>query len=145
MDPQFEELARRIADDVEKRFSKRFEEAEERLEERLAKRVADDVNARFVERFQAAETRLSAQFAGAEARLSAQFTGAEERLATGAKMHMEELRSMIKVTAEGYGATLDRIDRQLAELNAKFDTKFGDHDKVLLDHASRISALERSQ
>ena len=134
MDPQFEELARHIADDVEKRFSKRFEEAEERLEERLAKRVADDVNARFVERFQAAETRLSAQF-----------TGAEERLATGAKMHMEELRSMIKVTAEGYGATLDRIDRQLAELNAKFDTKFGDHDKVLLDHASRISALERSQ
>lgn len=134
MDPQFEELARHIADDVEKRFSKRFEEAEERLEERLAKRVANDVDARFVERFQAVE-----------ARLSAQFTGAEERLANGAKMHMEELRSMIKVTAEGYGATLDRIDRQLAELNAKFDTKFGDHDKVLLDHASRISALERSQ
>ena len=60
-------------------------------------------------------------------------------------MHMERLETVVKLAAEGYGATLDRIDRELSELNAKVDSKFGDHDKVMLDHAARISALERSQ
>ena len=90
MDPQFEELARRLADDVDGRFLRRIEQFEKR-----------------------------------------------------AQVYMEELRSTVKLAAEGYGATLDRIDRQLAELNAKVDTKFGDHERVLQDHASLIKALER--
>jgi hypothetical protein len=113
MDPQFQELAKHIADDVEKRFEgvivKRLGEAEKRLGDVIDKRLSD----------------------------------AEKGLSDGAKMHMEELRSEIKLGAEGYGATLERIERQLTELNAKVDTKFGDHDKVLLDHATRNSALER--
>ena len=90
MDPQFEELARRLAGDVDGRFLQRIEQFEKR-----------------------------------------------------AQVYMEELRSTVKLAAEGYGATLERIDRQLADLNAKVDTKFGDHDTALLDHASRIKALER--
>jgi DNA anti-recombination protein RmuC len=179
MEPQFEELAKHIADDVEKRFSKRFDDAEERLErvivdrlgdaekglskrfdhaeERLERVIVDrlgdaekGLSKRFDEaeeglskRFDEAEERLSKRFDEAEERLSKRFDGAEQRLSEGARMNMEELRSTIKVAAEGYGSTLDRIERQLTELNTKFDTKLGDHDRVLRDHASRISALER--
>jgi DNA anti-recombination protein RmuC len=64
MDPQFEELAKHIADDVEKRFSKRFDDA-------------------------------------------------EERLSNGARANMEELKTAIQLSAEGYGATLEAIDRRL--------------------------------
>ena len=64
MDPQFEELAKHIADDVEKRFSKRFDDA-------------------------------------------------EERLSNGARANMEEVKTAIQLAAEGYGATLDRIERHI--------------------------------
>ena len=74
MDPQFEELARHVADEVEKRVSKRVR-------------------------------------------------GAEKRLARGTRVHMEDLKSVVTLAAEGYGATLDRIERQLTELNTKWDTK----------------------
>ncbi len=133
MDAQFEELAQRLADDVERRFAKRFDESEVRLEERLAtrleerlpKRVADDV-----------EMRL-------EGVIIRRLDEAETRLSEGARVYMEELKSLVKLSAEGYGATLEHIERQLTELNTKFEIKVGDHDRVLHDHASRIKALER--
>jgi hypothetical protein len=105
MDPQFEELAQRVADDVEKRFSKRFDEAEKRLEGVIVGRLDD------------AEEGLAQTFEGAETRLSKQFADAEKRLSDGARMHMEDLKTTVTVVAEGYGATLDRIERRLTELN----------------------------
>ena len=117
MEPQFEELAQRIADVVDQRFAPRFNDAEKQL---------------------------TSRFDDAEKRLGTAFADAEKRLSHGMKMHTEQLKDVVKLAAEGYGATLERIDRQLAELNAKVDTKFGDNDKVLQDHASRINALERT-
>ena len=107
MEPQFEELAQRLADDVERRFAKRFDESEVRLEERLAtrleervaKRVADDV-----------EMRL-------EGGIIRRLDEAETRLSEGARVYMEELKSLVKLSAEGCGATLEQIERQLTELN----------------------------
>jgi hypothetical protein len=93
MDPQFEELARHVADEVEKRVSKRVR-------------------------------------------------GAEKRLARGTRVHLEDLKSVVTLAAEGYGATLDRIERQLTELNSKWDTEIVDHDRVLADHNRRIAKLE---
>jgi hypothetical protein len=126
--------------DVEKRLDgviiKHLGDAEKRLGGVIVKHLGD------------AEKRLDGvivkRLGEAETRLTEQFTAAEQRLSDGAKLHMEKLETVVQLTAEGYGAVLDRIDRQLAELNAKVDTKFGDHDKVLLDHGTRISALERS-
>jgi hypothetical protein len=141
MDPQFEQLAKHIADDLEKRLGgvivKQLGDAEKRLDGVIVKRLGD------------AEDRLGGvivkQLGDAEKRLTEQFTAAETRLSEGARVNMEELKSTVKLAAEGYGATLDRIERRLDELNAKVDTKFGDHDKVLMNHASRISRLESSQ
>ena len=111
MDPQFEELAKHIADDVEKR-----------LDSVVVKRLGE-----------------------AEKRLTEKFTKAEERLSNGAKMNMEELKGVVKLAAEGYGATLERIERQLTDLNTKWDTTISDHDKALKNHGRRITALERRQ
>ena len=112
MDPQFQELARHIADDVVKRIDgvvvKRLGEAEKGFDELIVKRLGE----------------------------------AEKRLSDGAQMNMEELRTATRLVAEGYGVTLERIERQLNELNTKWDTTIGDHDKALRDHAARITALE---
>ncbi len=47
---------------------------------------------------------------------------------------LEDARDSIKKAAEGFQATLDRIETDLGELNKKVDVKFGDHDKVLANH-----------
>ena len=104
MDPQFEELAQHIANDVDKRIAKHLNAAEKRLAKR--------------------------------------FRAAEKRLSNGARMNMEELRAATKLAAEGYGATLEQIERRLNELNSKWDTQISDHDKALTKHAERITALE---
>jgi cell division septum initiation protein DivIVA len=59
-----------------------------------------------------------------------------------ARIYRESLRDEVRLAAEGYGATLERIERELADLNAKFDIKFTDHDRVLTDHNRRITKLE---
>lgn len=51
-------------------------------------------------------------------------------------------KETVRNAAEGYGATLERIERDLREMNQRFDVKFGDHDGVLTNHNQRITALE---
>lgn len=57
-------------------------------------------------------------------------------------LNMDDLKQEVKLAGEGYGATLEGIERQLVELNAKVDTKFSDHDSILADHGLRITTLE---
>jgi septation ring formation regulator EzrA len=57
---------------------------------------------------------------------------------------LEDSRDDVKKAAEGFQATLDRIETDLGELNKKVDVKFGDHDKVLANHNARITVLEAS-
>ena len=63
----------------------------------------------------------------------------EERL----QIHFEGVTQLVKLGAEGYGATLQKIERELADLNKKVDIKFADHDLVLSSHNIRITKLER--
>jgi hypothetical protein len=143
MDPQLEEIVRQIADAVDRRLATRFDDAEERLtkqfagaEERLSKQFAD-AEARLAQQFTDAEGRLVKQFSDAEGRSAKQFADAENRLSEGAKAHMEELRTLVQLSAEGYGATLEKIERELVALNTKVDTKFADHAKILRQQAGR--------
>ena len=132
MDPHFETLASTIADAVTKRLELRFEKLE-RLEPRLAQ-------------LEQLEPRL-AQLDGLEERLTAhvdkQLAGAVAELKHHAQMHKEELKEDVKKAAEGYDATLRKIERELADLNAKVDTGFRDHDLILKDHSERIVKLEQ--
>lgn len=88
---------------------------------------------------------LSEQIAGQGgqiAELSKQLSETKVELKSQARINMEELKSEVKLAA-GYGATLEGIERQLHDLNTKFDTKFVDHDLVLANHNARISKLEQ--
>lgn len=90
---------------------------------------------------------ISKQLGGVENRLAAHVSGEVSKgvdvLKHQAELHREGLRQDVLSAAEGYGANLDRIERELAALNRKVDTKFGDHDLVLADHNRRIVKLER--
>jgi len=92
-----------------------LEELAERLKRELATVVAD-------------------QFAAAEGRLVGQF-----------RIHAEEMKAQVRLSAEGYGATLEGIDRRLRDLATKWNTKITDHDLVLSDHAKRVQTLERKK
>ena len=56
----------------------------------------------------------------------------------------EDAKDSVKKAAEGYGATLERIETDLGELNRKVDTGFSDHHRTLANHNERLVALERS-
>ena len=49
----------------------------------------------------------------------------------------------VKKAAEGYGGTLERIERDLNEFRSEWRHKSDDTDRVLTDHVNRIVALER--
>ena len=40
---------------------------------------------------------------------------------------------------------VEHVERQLTELNEKLDTKIGDHDSILTNHAERIAKLEQNK
>ena len=54
----------------------------------------------------------------------------------------EDAKDSAKKAAEGYGATLDRIERDLGDMNRQMGEKFSDHDRVLATHNDRLLTLE---
>lgn len=56
---------------------------------------------------------------------------------------LEEAKVSVQNAAEGYGATLGRIERELGEFRAERKNKAEDTDRVLANHVDRIVTLER--
>ena len=54
-----------------------------------------------------------------------------------------DAKDSVKKAAEGYGGTLERIERDLNEFRSEWRHKSDDTDRVLTDHVNRIVALER--
>lgn len=54
-----------------------------------------------------------------------------------------DAKDSVKKAAEGYGGTLERIERDLSEFRSEWRNKSDDTDRVLTDHVNRIVALER--
>ena len=123
MDPQFQELAKEIADAVEKRLSGAFEG-------RIATRVEERLSGAF-------EQRVKTHLDTLEERVKTHINNFEQRAETRMKMHFENLETKVTLAADGYGATLKKIERELVDLNKKVDEKFADHDLVLTDHNRR--------
>jgi len=69
-----------------------------------------------------------------------------ETFADDIKNHMgimlEDAKTAVRSAADGYKGTLERIERDLGELNKNVDIKFSDHHKVLSNHNERITILE---
>lgn len=120
MEPQFEELAKRITDDVTIRLTLNVE----RIVDQAKKELQDQ-----------------AQVTKEELLYHAQAT--KEELLHHARVNVEEVTEQAKAVAGNYGAVLDGIHRQLQDLNSKVDVKFRDHDLVLANHHDRITKLEK--
>ena len=101
------------------------------------------MNQEFEELAQSLSKEIAKQLGAVEQRLTVRVDHAEDELKRHSKAHMESLKEEVKLAAEGYGATLEGIDRSLKELAVKLDTKIADHDLVLSDHAKRIQNLEQ--
>lgn len=63
----------------------------------------------------------------------------EERLT----IHFEGVKDQVQRGAEGYGATLESIDRRLDRLETDWNKNFRLHSSVLKNHADRIDAIEK--
>jgi gas vesicle protein len=89
---------------------------------------------------------VDSKLSGIEGRLtshiSKQLDAAVTELKQQAQVYKEELKDDVKKAAEGYDATLKKIERELVDLNQKVDTGFHDHDLVLKNHIGRIIKLE---
>jgi exonuclease VII small subunit len=81
----------------------------------------------------------------AEQRLKAHVDEAKNDLKHQAQVYKDELKEEGRKAAEGYGGTLERIERDLADLNKTVATKFRDHDLVLSDHNKRITRPSKSR
>ena len=100
-----------------------FEELAQRLKSELAAVVADQMKKELADQFAAAENRLVGEY----------------------KIHTEEMKSAVKLLAEGYGASLDAIDRRLDNLERGWTARFGDHESLLRNHEQRITGLEQNR
>lgn len=89
-------------------------------------------------------TALSRQAEATEARLIAKAEETEQGLTHRLAIGMENLRGLIRSTAEVYGGSLDAIHRRLDDLVMRVDARFDGHDTVLANHRGRIEALEHS-
>ena len=122
MDSQLEEIVKQIADAVDKRVSRRFDEFDGRFD-RFDARL-NEFDARFEgfekridARFNDAEARLAEQFAGAEKRLGEQFAGAEQRL------------------GEQFAVAEKRLVEQFAGAEKRLTIQFADAEQRLADGA----------
>ena len=163
MDPQFQELSERISRDVTTAVNQHVTNVVTAAEERLARQAKINVEA-VREQGKLAEERLAHQAKVnveavkeqgrlAEERLTHQakldmeavkgvMTAAEGRLAHQAKINVEAVKEQAKLAAEGYGATLEAINRRLDRIEKAVTDDIGAHDAVLKNHNERISALE---
>lgn len=151
MTEQEQQLAREIAEAVLRGIQPRFDGLEDRFA-RVEQRVGD-VEPRvggieqsvdgITKRVGGIEQRVDAF----ESRLTAHFdkglAGAVAELKHQAQIHKEELKDDVKKAAEGYDATLRKIERELSDLNTKVDNGFRDHALALKNHSKRITELEK--
>lgn len=99
-----------------------FQELAREISESVAERVTDAVTERVAVRLTASET-----------------SAVEKRL----QVHFEAMELLVKLSAEGYGATLDSIDHRLARLEKDWNRNIRLHSKALKNHAVRIDAIEK--
>ena len=149
MDPQFEELARRVATEVVGQLSpKLVDDVSDRVIEQLSSKLVADVSDSVIERLSPKLTADVTESVVREASPRIALTVAdkvEKSLEGRMQIHFERMEGLVKVAAEGYGATLGSIDRRLTRLEKKWDTKISDHDQILGNHNQRISSLEQKR
>lgn len=129
MEQLFIELRNAIASDLDERFrtmeAKLEATLETKLETKLEEKLEAKLGAKLDTRRGAFEAKLDAKFAEQERKLTGvivrQLETAERHLEDVLKVHVEDTRGLVTGAAEGYGATLDKIERELVDMHKKFD------------------------
>lgn len=103
----------------------------------LRQAIASDID----ERFQASEQRLLEGLTHVVVR---QLETAQQYLDDRLQIHAEALNDIVTKAAEGYGGTLDGIQRELKDFRAEWRQKANDTDGALANHRGRIEAIEKS-
>lgn len=104
----------------------------------LRQAIATDI----ADRFEASERRLAESLTQVVVR---QLEAAQQHLEGRLQPHAEDLKDLVTRAAEGYGGTLEKIERDLSELNQKIDNGFSVHGSTLADHNRRLVRLERAR
>jgi hypothetical protein len=97
---------------------------------------------------------LCAEIGGVESRLRGEIGNLEERLrgeivtATGTvesrlRVLIDASRDEQRLAAEGFGATLERIEARLSQMHQEYTETRDDHASAIQHHERRIIALER--
>ena len=90
--------------------------------------------------------RLESKFDGLEKKIDQLPTKQDfERMTNKVSILVGEAKDASRMAAEGYKATLDRIESGLGELDKKVSDKLSDHDRALANHNDRLAALEPHQ
>jgi len=140
MDPQVQEFANEIARAAEERIKAHFDRSEERVKSHF-----DESEQRVKLHFDQSEQRVKSHFDQSEQRIKSHLEQFEQRAELRMKMHFENLEYVVKLAAEGYGATLERIERDVAGLKSTTQGGFADVKAVLENHNGRITKLEEAQ
>ena len=61
------------------------------------------------------------------------------------QIHFERVQGLVTMAAEGYGGTLESIDRRLDRIEKDWKKDFDIHSKALKNHAERIDAIEKRE
>jgi hypothetical protein len=89
------------------------------------------------------------KFEGMEGRLTVHvethLKAAVDELKHQATLNMEELKQEVTMAAEGYGGTLESIDRRLDRIEKDWQKDFDIHSKTLKNHAERIDTLAKRE
>ena len=150
---RFEASERRLRDGLSKDLEARFEASEQRLRDGLSKdldarfeaseqRLRDGLSKDLDARFEAGEQRLRESLSKGVAR---QLETAQQHLEGCMQMHAEDLKDHVTKAAEGYGGTLDGIQRELKDFRSEWRKKADDTDSVLANHIGRIVSLEQTR
>jgi hypothetical protein len=127
MQEQLEVFRRTIAGDIADQLAA----SEKRLSERLSSDLAAGLNV--------TEQRLTEKLTQV---IVKQLETAQGHLAGRMQVHAEELKDQVTKAAEGYGGTLDGIQRELKDFRAEWRKQADDTDLILTNHAGRLVAVE---
>lgn len=148
MQEQLNELRQAIANDI----ADRFEASERRLRKGLSEDLDTKLDARerrlreglsndMATKVEASERRLGERLSQVVAR---QLETAQQHLENRMQVHAESLKDLVTKAAEGYGGTLDGIQRELKDFRAEWRKQTEDTDKVMANHGGRIEAIEKT-
>ncbi|MGQ0732215.1 MAG: hypothetical protein ACT4QD_01015, partial [Acidobacteriota bacterium] len=69
----------------------------------------------------------------------------DQRLSTKIDVQMEQLRELVRTTADNYGGVLEGIARDVTALRSEMRGRCSEYERMLADLDRRTRALERQR